>query len=109
MKCNKCDGSGHAGKQVCPHCGGEKIVLKPRDLFYEVEKGMRDGDKILFKGESEQGFEFYPGDVYLTLKQHPHPLFKRQKNDLLLNLDVSLKEAILGFDKKIKHLDDHEV
>jgi DnaJ-class molecular chaperone len=56
MKCNKCDGSGHAGKQVCPHCGGEKIVLKPRDLYYEIEKGMRDGDKVLFKGESEQGF-----------------------------------------------------
>jgi DnaJ-class molecular chaperone len=36
-------------------------------------------------------------------------LFKRQKNDLLLNLDVSLKEAILGFDKKIRHLDDREV
>ena len=70
---------------------------------------MRAGDKILFKGESQQGFEFYPGDVYLTLHQHPHNLFKRQKNDLLVNLDISLKDAILGFDRKIKHLDGHEV
>lgn len=52
MKCKECDGSGHAGKQKCPVCSGQKIVLKPRDLKYEVEKGMREGDKILFKGES---------------------------------------------------------
>ena len=70
---------------------------------------MRAGDKILFKGESEQGFEFYPGDVYLTLHQAPHALFKRQKNDLLVNLDITLKDAILGFDRKLRHLDGHEV
>jgi DnaJ-related protein SCJ1 len=70
---------------------------------------MRAGDKILFKGESEQGFEFYPGDVYLTLHQEPHVLFKRQKNELLVNLEISLKDAILGFDRKLKHLDGHDV
>ena len=36
MKCKECDGSGHAGKQKCPICNGEKIVLKPRDLHFEV-------------------------------------------------------------------------
>lgn len=77
MKCKQCDGSGHAGKEKCPICHGEKIVLQPRDLHFEVEKGMREGDKVLFKGESEQGFEFYPGDVYVALKQQPHNLFKR--------------------------------
>jgi DnaJ-class molecular chaperone len=109
MKCKDCDGSGHAGRHKCPVCNGEKIVLKPRDLHFEVEKGMRAGDKVQFKGESEQGFEFYPGDVYLTLHQGPHALFKRQKNDLLVNLDISLKDAILGFDRKLKHLDGHDV
>ena len=47
--------------------------------------------------------------MYLTLHQAHHNLFKRQKNDLLVNLDISLKDAILGFDRKIKHLDGHEV
>ena len=70
---------------------------------------MREGDKVLFKGESEQGFEFYPGDVYLTLKQHPNNQFKRLKNDLLMNVEVSLKQALLGFEKNIKHLDGHTV
>ena len=47
--------------------------------------------------------------MYLTLKQHPNSQFKRLKNDLLVNVDVSLKEAILGFEKNIKHLDGHNV
>ena len=52
MKCKECDGSGKAAKSPCPICRGEKIVMKPRDLVFEVEKGMVGGDKVLFKGES---------------------------------------------------------
>ncbi len=69
MRCKECKGSGHAGKEKCPICRGEKITLKPRDLKFYLERGMQNEDKVLFKGESEQGFEFYPGDVYVTLKQ----------------------------------------
>lgn len=50
MKCNKCKGSGKSQAHVCPVCRGEKITMKPRDLNFEVEKGMVDGDKIMFKG-----------------------------------------------------------
>ena len=39
----------------------------------------------------------------------PHPLFKRDKNDLYIKVELSLKEALLGFKKKIKHLDGHFV
>lgn len=91
MKCNKCKGSGKSQAHVCPVCRGEKITMKPRDLNFEVEKGMVDGDKIMFKGESEQGFEFYPGDVIVTLRQQPHPYFTRVKNDLTTNVKIGLK------------------
>lgn len=50
MKCNKCQGSGKSQKQLCPVCKGEKIQMKPRDLNFEVDKGMVDGDKVMFKG-----------------------------------------------------------
>lgn len=50
MKCKECGGSGFGGQQKCPICGGNKINIAPRDLKYEVEKGMKNGDVILFKG-----------------------------------------------------------
>lgn len=109
MKCNKCQGSGKAPRKVCPICRGEKIQLKPRDLVFEVEKGMVDGDKVMFKGESEQGLEFYPGDVIVTLRQQPHSYFTRVKNDLKTNIKISLQEAILGFERNIKQLDGRNI
>jgi DnaJ-class molecular chaperone len=83
--------------------------MKPRDLLFEVEKGMVDGDKVMFKGESEQGLQFYPGDVIVTLKQQPHPYLTRIKNDLKTSVKISLKEAILGFERKIRQLDGRSI
>lgn len=51
---------------------------------------MVDGDKVLFKGESEQGLQFYPGDVIVTLKQQKHPYFKRNRNDLETDVKINL-------------------
>lgn len=109
MKCNACSGTGFAPKKRCPVCNGQKITIPGRDLPFDIEKGMKHGDVILFKGESEQGFDFYPGDVYVKLNEIEHPVFKRDGNDLRVNLDISLKEAILGFERRLTHLDGHTV
>ena len=70
---------------------------------------MRENDVVLFKGQSEQGFDFYPGDVFVKLHQVPHATLKRDGNNLRTNLDISLKDAILGFERSIPHLDGHNV
>lgn len=91
MKCKECGGSGIGAQQKCPVCGGNKITLAPRDLNFELEKGMKNGDVVLFKGESEQGFDFYPGDVYVKLNEVGHPTFKRDGNNLRTGIDITLK------------------
>jgi DnaJ-class molecular chaperone len=70
---------------------------------------MRAGDVVQFKGESEQGFDFYPGDVFVKLNEVAHPTLKRDGIHLKTNIDITLKEAILGFERRINHLDDHSV
>lgn len=50
-----------------------------------------------------------PGHLIFVIQELPHPDFKREKNDLHTVLDVSLKEALLGFEKEIKHLDGHSI
>lgn len=50
MKCRECGGTGFGSQDKCPVCRGEKIIIAPRDLKFELEKGMKEGDVVLFKG-----------------------------------------------------------
>jgi DnaJ family protein B protein 11 len=50
-----------------------------------------------------------PGHLIFTILELPHPKFTREKNDLHTTVQVTLKEALLGFEKELKHLDDHIV
>jgi DnaJ-class molecular chaperone len=45
----------------------------------------------------------------VEIKQKKHPQFRRDKNDLHLTLEITLKDALLGFTTIVDHLDDHEV
>ena len=43
-----------------------------------VDKGMRDGQKITFRGEGNQKPGIEPGDVIVVLQQAPHEVFQRE-------------------------------
>ena len=43
-----------------------------------VDKGMRDGQKIMFRGEGNQKPGIEPGDVIVVLQQLPHEAFQRE-------------------------------
>ena len=107
--CDKCGGKGIIFSEVCPHCKGRKVVRENKKLNIEIEKGMRDGQTILFKGESEQIPDKLPGDLIVFLKQSRHEFFKERKgNDLYADMELNIKEALMGYKKKIKHLDGRE-
>ena len=40
--------------QNCPHCQGRKVVNDQKTLTVEIERGMRDGDEVVFEREAEQ-------------------------------------------------------
>jgi DnaJ family protein B protein 11 len=50
-----------------------------------------------------------PGHLIFIVNEIPDKYFRREKNDLHYNLRITLQEALLGFEKQIKHLDDHIV
>lgn len=78
-------------------------------LTAQIEKGMDNGSEIKFERMSEQRPGMIPGDVIFVVKQKPHSTFRREGNDLHIDFDISLREALLGFEKTILHLDGHEV
>ena len=70
---------------------------------------MDTGAKLTFPRKGEQTPGQIPGDIILIVKQEPHPTFKRRGKNLYMDMDITLKEALLGFKKTINHLDGHEV
>lgn len=52
--CNRCGGRGHVTAQNCPHCQGRKVVNDQKTLTVDIERGMRDGDEVVFEREAEQ-------------------------------------------------------
>ncbi len=121
-RCNKCGKCPNEQKtqlvQMAPGFNVQQQVEVPSkhrcreestELETVVERGMKDGSTIKFERMSEQRPGFIPGDVIMTLKQKPHKTFRRDGDDLHMDMTISLKEALLGFSRTVKHLDGHEV
>lgn len=87
----------------------EKCKVENTPIDVQIEKGMRDGETLTFPRMAEQRPGMLPGSVIFTLQVSKHPLFERRGDDLHMNTQVSLKEALLGWSKTIRHLDGHSV
>ncbi|XP_047653817.1 dnaJ homolog subfamily A member 4 isoform X3 [Phacochoerus africanus] len=106
--CIECKGQGERinPKDRCENCSGAKVIREKKIIEVHVEKGMKDGQKILFHGEGDQEPELEPGDVIIVLDQKDHSVFQRRGHDLIMKMKIQLCEALCGFKKTIKTLDD---
>ena len=73
--CEKCKGKGIIFSETCPHCKGRKLVKIHKKLEITIEKGMRNNQNLVFKGEAEQSPDRLPGDLIMTLKENNHTFF----------------------------------
>lgn len=107
--CHVCGGRGKMPVSSCPVCNGKKVVHQDKTLDLVIERGMQDGQQIVFEKEGEQSPGIIPGDVIVKLKTRKHPLFTRSGDDLHCEMSITLKEALLGFKRRLPHLDTHGV
>lgn len=70
-----------------------------------IEPGSASGDQVTFKGGGEQKPNMIPGDLVFAIKETGHPLFRRSGLSLFVDVEVSLKEALLGWTRELTHLD----
>ncbi|XP_050370192.1 dnaJ protein homolog [Argentina anserina] len=105
--CNECNGTGETigYKDRCGQCNGEKVFQEKKVLEVHVEKGMQNGQKITFSGESDEAPDTVTGDLIFVLKQKEHSKFKREMDDLYVEHSLSLTEALCGFEFVLNHLD----
>ena len=77
-----------------------------KQLEVKVPPGVKTGSRIRVAGEGGPGAGNAPsGDLYLVVNVRPHPRFKREGDDLLLDLPVDLYTAVLGGEAQVPTLD----
>ena len=68
-----------------------------RTLDVTIPAGIQDGQILRLKGQGMPGAgEGPPGDAQIEVIIVPHPLFRRDGNDIVMTLPLTLKEAVLG-------------
>jgi len=72
-------------------------LVSGKALDVKIPVGTVDGQSLRLKGQGYPSFlGDSDGDAYIDLKVEPHPYFTRRDKDVLLDLPVSVQEAVLG-------------
>ncbi len=79
--------------------GTSRRVLLPdgRALDVKIPAGIEDGHTIRLKGQGRPGIGGGPsGDALIEVTVAPHPFLRRVGDDVIIELPVTLQEAVLG-------------
>jgi len=107
IACPVCKGAGESipPEKHCPKCKAKKFVKEDKILEVEVERGMKDGEQITFRGESHEAPGYLPGDVVFVVQEQDHEIFKRKDNNLFIDMTIPLVNALTGYKFVLEHLD----
>jgi len=89
--------------------GGKKRVTLTNDKTLEITipPGIEEGHKLRLKGQGLPGIGAGSGDAIIEIHIEPHPFFTRKDRDIILEVPVSLPEAVLGANVTVPTLDGH--
>ena len=103
--CSHCQGEGRIIKDQCPRCHSRRRVEKERTLSVRIPAGVETGTRLKLSGEGEAGnYGGPPGDLYVVLTVKPHPIFSRERNDILCEIPISFVQAALGAEIEVPTL-----
>jgi DnaJ-class molecular chaperone len=66
-----------------------------RTIDVTIPKGAEEGQTLRLKGQGSPG-RGGPGDAFIELVMRPHPIFRREGDALVMDLPVSIPDAVLG-------------
>jgi DnaJ-class molecular chaperone len=81
---------------------GETMTLRvgDRELEVRIPAGIEDGKRLRLGGQGPGG-----ADLYVKVHVEPHPYFRREGNNVILDVPLSVSEAILGTRVDVPTLD----
>ena len=95
--CAHCSGDGVLTRRSCERCGGEGRVRQSEWLDVRIPAGVAAGSRVRIPGCGNAGRRGGPhGDFVLAIDVEPHPLYRREGDDLHCIVPITVTEAALG-------------
>lgn len=109
--CRRCSGKGYIipPGQDCKKCNSKGTVKQRNTFNIEVEAGSSDLSEFRFRGQADEAPGHDAGDVVIIVRQKPHKVFHRSRDNLVMTKTLTLSEALCGFQFSTAFLDDSEL
>ena len=96
--CPQCGATGQIIEDPCPTCGGSGVTQQSKRYKVNIPAGVKNGTRIRLVGKGEDGPRGGPpGDLYVTTRVSPSPVFERRDDgNLEVTVPISVVEALRG-------------
>ncbi len=103
--CETCHGTGKEPEEKCPVCKGSGIHRRNQELKVKIPAGINDGEMVRLSGAGEAVSGGQSGDLYIKIHVKEHPIWVKEGDNLIMELDVKLSDALIGTETVLKTLD----
>lgn len=105
LPCQRCSGTGRL-KNACPTCRGEGVISRPDSVEVRIPAGVTSGSRLRVAGKGNAGVAGGPsGDLYITIRVEEHPFFKREGDNIAIQVPLTVAEAGLGAKIEVPTID----
>jgi DnaJ family protein A protein 2 len=106
IPCNKCAGKGNyvESSNKCEYCDGQGTTNKEKVVHIPLKNGLMTGIQLQLEMKGHH-FKNQKTDLIVIINVEEHPIFKRSNDDLMIEVELKLYQALFGFNKCIEHLD----
>jgi DnaJ family protein B protein 4 len=83
-------------------------TVQDKILEIDIKPGLKAGSKIKFSGVGDQE-EGGTQDLHFIVEEKPHAMYKRDGDDIVMSIDLTLKEALTGWEKSVPTIDSKQI
>lgn len=95
--CPDCKGKGKIVTKKCEYCNGAGRTRTTKDVEITIPAGIQTGMTLRMEGYGESGYNGGPsGDLYISFVCADHSNFKRDGQNIILDVPLSFSQAALG-------------
>lgn len=104
--CTACRGTGRERQRRCGVCAGQGRSVRSESVLVRLPAGVRDGIRLRVPERGHSGRLGGPnGDLYVDVAVRPHPVLRREGDDLHMVVPVSIPEVALGAKIEVPSVD----